>query len=94
MLQETLREFQMNEAIEKAKRGEERRKYWESKDKTSSAQPKNRNSRSHSNDEYETDAYEIDRNDNLRGYDPVSEDDMKDNGMSRYMENYDEEGWY
>ena len=94
MLQETLREFQMNEAIEKAKREEERRKYWESKEKTSSAQSKKRNSRSHSNDEDDTDDYETKRKDNLRGYDPVSEDDMEDNGMSRYMENYDEEGWY
>lgn len=32
--------------------------------------------------------------DNMRGYDPASEDDMEDNGMSRYMENNDEEGWY
>ena len=31
--------------------------------------------------------------DNMRGFDPASEDDMDDNGMSRYMENYDEEGW-
>ena len=31
--------------------------------------------------------------DNLRGWDPASEDDMDDNGMSRYMENSDEEGW-
>ena len=31
--------------------------------------------------------------DNMRGWDPASEDDMDDNGMSRYMENYDEEGW-
>jgi hypothetical protein len=31
--------------------------------------------------------------DNMRGFDPVSEDDMDDNGMSRYMENNDEEGW-
>ena len=27
------------------------------------------------------------------GGDPASEDDMDDNGMSRYMENNDEEGW-
>ncbi len=33
-------------------------------------------------------------NDNMRGFDPPSEDDMDDNGMSRYMENNDEEGWY
>ena len=31
--------------------------------------------------------------DNMRGFDPASEDDMDDNGMSRYMENNDEEGW-
>ena len=32
-------------------------------------------------------------NDNMRGFDPASEDDMSDNGTSRYMENNDEEGW-
>ena len=31
--------------------------------------------------------------DNMRGFDPASEDDMDDNGMSRYMESYDDEGW-
>ena len=31
--------------------------------------------------------------DNMRGFDPASEDYMEDNGMSRYMENNDEEGW-
>ena len=31
--------------------------------------------------------------DNMRGFDPASEGDMDDNGMSRYMENNDEEGW-
>ena len=31
--------------------------------------------------------------DNMRGFDPASEDDMEDNGMSRYMENNDEGGW-
>lgn len=40
-------------------------------------------SSSRSNDDY----------DNMRGFDPASEDDMDDNGMSRYMDNYDEEGW-
>ena len=30
---------------------------------------------------------------NMRGFDPASEDDMDDNGMSRFMENDDEEGW-
>jgi hypothetical protein len=29
---------------------------------------------------------------NMRGFDPASEDDMDDKGMSRYMENNDEEG--
>ena len=31
--------------------------------------------------------------DNMRGFDPASEDDMEDNGMSRYMENNDDEGY-
>ena len=31
--------------------------------------------------------------DNMRGFDPASVDDLPDNGMSRYMENNDEEGW-
>ena len=31
--------------------------------------------------------------DNMRGFDPASEDDMDDNGVSRYMENDDDEGW-
>ena len=31
--------------------------------------------------------------DNMRGFDPASEDDMDDNGMRRYRENNDEEGW-
>ena len=31
--------------------------------------------------------------DNMRGFDPASEDDMEDNGMTRYMEVNDEEGW-
>ena len=31
--------------------------------------------------------------DNMRGFDPASEDDTEDNGLSRYMENNDDEGW-
>lgn len=31
--------------------------------------------------------------DNMRGFDPASEDDMDDNGMSRYFDNNDDEGW-
>ena len=40
-------------------------------------------SRSHKSNNY----------DNMRGFDSASEDDMNDNGMTRYMENNDEEGW-
>ena len=43
-------------------------------------------------DAYSDDSDEDDY-DNMRGFDPASEDDMEDNGMSRYMENNDEEGW-
>lgn len=32
-------------------------------------------------------------NDNMRGFDPASEDDMDDNGMWRYMNAYDDEDW-
>ena len=32
--------------------------------------------------------------DNMRGFDPASENDMDDNGMSRYMDNYDDEGFF
>ena len=31
--------------------------------------------------------------DNMRGFDQASEDDGDDNGMSRYMDNNDDEGW-
>lgn len=33
------------------------------------------------------------RSNNMRGWDPASEDDARENGMDRYMENDDEEGW-
>ena len=33
------------------------------------------------------------RSDNMRGWDPASEDDARENGMDRYMENDDEKGW-
>ena len=42
---------------------------------------------------YDSSDDDADDDDNMRGFDPASEDDMDDNGMSRYMENYDEEGW-
>ena len=32
-------------------------------------------------------------NNNILGFDPASEDDMDENGMTRYMEVNDEEGW-
>ena len=51
--------------------------------KASIAPTSSSSSRSHESSNY----------DNMRGFDPVSEDDMDDNGMSRYMENNDEEGW-
>jgi len=31
--------------------------------------------------------------DNMRGFDPASEDDMDDNGMQRYFDAYDDESW-
>ena len=55
----------------------------EEKISVSSNHSSSSSSRSHSSNSY----------DNMRGFDPASEDDMEDNGMSRYMENNDEEGW-
>lgn len=40
-----------------------------------------------------TEKHKPGNDDNMRGFDPASEDDMPDNGMNRYMENNDEEGW-
>ena len=37
--------------------------------------------------------YKSNNYDNMRGFDPASEEDMDDNGMSRYMDNNDEGGW-
>ena len=51
--------------------------------KVSSPLTSSSSSRSHESSSY----------DNMRGFDPASEDDMDDNGMSRYMENTDDEGW-
>ena len=51
--------------------------------KPSSSVSSSSSSRSHKSNKY----------DNMRGFDPASEDDMDDNGMSRYMENNDDEGW-
>ena len=31
--------------------------------------------------------------DNMRGFDPASEDDMDDNGMQRYFDANDDEAW-
>ena len=40
-----------------------------------------------------TTKHSIKASDNMRGFDPASEDDMDDNGMSRYFDNNDDEGW-
>jgi len=45
-----------------------------------------------SSSSYVDDEEEYD-DDNMRGFDPASEDDMEDNGMSRYLDDDDDEGW-
>jgi len=42
---------------------------------------------------YYDDDDEEEDDDNMRHFDPCMEDDMDDNGMSRYMEANDEEAW-
>ena len=44
-------------------------------------------------DDYD-DYNEKNDDDNMRGWDPASEDDSKDNGMGRWSENNDEKGWW
>ena len=44
-------------------------------------------------DDEEDDEDKEEEDDGMRGFDPTMEDDMEDNGMTRYMEVYDEEGW-
>lgn len=44
-------------------------------------------------EEDEDDEDKEEEDDGMRGFDPTMEDDMEDNGMTRYMEVYDEEGW-
>lgn len=44
-------------------------------------------------DDYD-DYNEENNDDTMRGWDPASEDDSKDNGMGRWSENNDERGWW
>ena len=53
--------------------------------------PAPKSSSSYSSRSYDAD--EEEEEDGMRHFDPASEDDMDDNGMSRYMENNDDEGW-
>ena len=75
--QPTIEQFETDTAT--ASVPEETPKVEEKPSAPSSSSP----SRSHKSSSY----------DNMRGFDPASEDDMDDNGMSRYMENDDDEGW-
>ena len=50
-------------------------------------------SRSYEADEEEEDEERDEEKDGMRGFDPAFEDDTEDNGISRYMENNDDEGW-
>ena len=68
--------------VEEKKEPEEKSKASSTAKPVSSSKSTRSSSRSYDDDD-----------DNMRGWDPASEDDMDDNGMSRYMENNDEEGW-
>ena len=64
-------------------------------EKSSAPVSSSSSSRSHKSRNYDRSATKGDacQSKNMRGFDPASEDDMDDNGMNRYMENNDEEGW-
>lgn len=74
--------FETKQEVEEKKEPEEQSKASSTTKPASSSRAARSSSRSY-DDDY----------DNMRGWDPASEDDMDDNGMSRYMENNDEEGW-
>lgn len=100
-LEETLEKIRVEDSIEDARKREERLKRLERQRSTSRTDQSKRSSQGYESDEYdgydeydEYDEYETDEDDNMRGFDPVNEDDLEDNGMSRYMENNDESGWY
>ena len=73
------------DTIVEAKQEVEEKIEYEEKSKASSTAKTSSGSVRYSSKKYD--------DDNMRGWDPASEDDMDDNGMSRYMENNDEEGW-
>ena len=76
------------DTIVEAKREVEEKKEPEEKSKASTnAKPASYSRAVRSSRSYDDDY------DNMRGWDPASEDDMDDNGMSRYMENNDEGCW-
>jgi len=58
-----------------------------------SSAPESPTAPSHSSSSYSHGASSSTSSDNMRGFDPASEDDSDDNGMSRYMDNDDDEGW-
>ena len=76
------------DTIVEAKQEVEEKKEPEEKSKASATAKPVSSSRSTRSSRSYDDEY-----DNMRGWDPASEDDMPDTGMSRYMENNDEEGW-
>lgn len=63
------------------------------KAKEKSSAPTRSSSSSTSSSSTTSRSHQSSSSDNMRGFDPASEDDMDDNGMSRYMDNNDEEGW-
>ena len=88
-LLDSLSEAYRKAIIEKEmKNAQERKKQVEKNKKRIVKQRQGKSSRSYSSSHRNRKGY-----DNMRGFDPASEDDMDDNGMSRYMENNDEEGW-
>jgi len=88
-LLDSLSEAYRKAIIEKEmKNALERKKQVEKNKKRIVKQRQGKSSRSYSSSHGNRKGY-----DNMRGFDPASEDDMDDNGISRYMENNDEEGW-
>ena len=90
---ETLADTAMNETAPQEGRLKEKPSVVAPESKKGGSSSSSAKSKSYSSTKSSRSSSSTRRSDNMRGFDPASENDMDDNGMSRYMENNDDEGW-
>ena len=90
---ETVADTVMNETAPEEEKVIEKTPVVAPESKKGSGSSSSAKSKSYSSTKSSRSSSSMRRIDNMRGFDPASENDMDDNGMSRYMENNDDEGW-